>query len=398
VSEAAPAASPKADPETLVLRGSPARVARFRRGAIVLLAGGALAAITAVTWLALTPATFDFAQTDDDRTPVAGKPGDAIIGAPTSYGDVPRLGPPLPGDLGRPILKRQQEGDLAPLADPVADAAARAAAEAEAERQRLAAEAKAARESGVLIQVAGRSAPTPVMAAAPHARPGAGQNAADLSLSERNAALVGRTNAGDDVNPHRLTPAPSPWTLHAGSVIAASLITGLNSDLPGFVTAQVTANVYDSVTGSTLLVPQGSRLFGSYDSAVAYGQSRALVVWQRILLPDGSSIRIDNVPAADAEGYVGLSDRIDRHHWQLLKGVVLSTLLGVGTELGSGSSNSDLVEAIRESSQQAGARAGDQIVGKSLDIQPTLMVRPGWPLRVVVHKDIILKPWQAGGR
>ena len=121
---------------------------------------------------------------------------------------------------------------------------------------------------------------------------------------------------------------------------------------------------------------------------------RALVVWQRIILPDGSSIRIDNVPATDLAGYAGLSDRIGRHTWQLLKGVALSTLLGVGTELSLGSSESDLVRAIRESAQQSGARAGDQLVRRNLDIQPTLRVRPGWPLRVVANKDIILPgPW-----
>jgi type IV secretion system protein VirB10 len=185
--------------------------------------------------------------------------------------------------------------------------------------------------------------------------------------------------------------------LQAGSIIAASLITGLNSDLPGLVTAQVTQNVYDSVTGRSLLIPQGSRLIGSYDSDIAFGQSRALVVWQRIILPDGSSIRIDNVPATDTQGYAGLTDRIDRHSWQLLKGVVLSTLLGVGSELSFGSSESDLVRAVRESAQQSGARAGDQLVARSLGIQPTLRVRPGWPLRVVVHSDLVLRPWQAEG-
>src|SRR3546814_453056 len=154
--------------------------------------------------------------------------------------------------------------------------------------------------------------------------------------------MIGKANAGGDVNPHRLTAPVSPWTVQAGSVIAASLITGLISDLPGLVTAQVTENVYDSVTGQSLLIPQGSRLVGSYDSVVAFGQSRALVVWQRIILPDGSSIRIDNVPATDTQGYAGLADKIDRHTWQLLKGVALSTLLGVGSELSFGSSESDL--------------------------------------------------------
>ena len=178
----------------------------------------------------------------------------------------------------------------------------------------------------------------------------------------------------------------------AGSIISASLITGLNSDLPGLVTAQVTENVQDSVTGRIVIIPQGSRLIGSYDSVVAFGQKRALVVWQRIILPDGSSIRIDNVPATDTGGYAGLSDKVDVHTWQLLKGVALSTLLGVGTELSFGSSESDLVRAISESAQQSGSRAGDQLVTRNLNIQPTIRVRPGWPLRVVVHKDIVLRP------
>lgn len=394
----APTGAPaKVDPETLVLRGSPARVTRFRRGAVVALAAGGSAAIVAVAWLALKPASLDLVMAgSDDRLLVAKAPNEALAGAPTSYGDVPKLGPPLPGDLGRPILARQRELEAEGAGDPAGDAAMRAAQEAEAERQRIEAERKAARESGVMMPIGGKSGMTAAVTN-PAIAVEAGQAPAERSGEAGKGALVGRAANGDVVSAHRLEPAASPWTLHAGTVIAASLITGLNSDLPGFVTAQVTEAVYDSVTGKTLLIPQGARLVGSYDSVVAFGQSRALVVWQRILFPDGSSIRIDNAPATDTQGYAGLTDRIDRHSWQLLKGVVLSTLLGVGSELGSGSSESDLVEAIRESSQQAGARAGDQIVGKSLDIQPTLKVRPGWPLRVVVHKDVVLQPWHGAG-
>ena len=121
------------------------------------------------------------------------------------------------------------------------------------------------------------------------------------------------------------------------------------------------------------------------------------MVWQRIILPDGGSIQIDNLPATDAAGYAGLSDRVDFHTWRLLKGVALSTLLGVGTELSLGSDESDLVRAIRQSTQQSANQAGQQIVSKNLNIQPTITVRPGWPLRVIVHKDIQLRPW-AGAR
>jgi len=397
---ALPPGPAKADPETLVLRASPGRVTRFRRGAIIAIAAAGSVAIAGVVWLALKPATLNLIASDDGNLVAAKAPADALAGAPASYSDVPQLGPPLPGDLGKPILDRQREMGMAMPPDPAAEAPARAAQEAEAERQRIAAE-RAARESGVMLELAGGSRAEPAAiddaSAATSSIPDRDvASGVDPNGQQRKNALIGRANGEDDINPHGLAEPLSPWTLHAGSVIAASLITGLNSDLPGLATAQITENVYDSVTGRAVLIPQGSRLIGSYDSVVAFGQSRALVVWQRIILPDGSSIRIDNVPATDTQGYAGLSDRIDRHTWQLLKGVVLSTLLGVGTEL-TFSGESDLVDAIRESAQQSGARAGDQLVRRNLDVQPTLRVRPGWPLRIVVHKDLVLPgPWGGG--
>lgn len=409
IPQSAPAPS-KADPETLVLRASPARVTRFRRGAIIALVAAGSTAIVGVAWLALKPATLSLIASSDEKQIGAKASPDALAGAPTSYGNVPKIGRALPGDLGRPILNRQRDGDVGDMpTDPALDAAQRAAQEAEAERQRIAAEQRAARESGVMLQLGGMasraSMPTSVVdgpntdtapeTVAAHA---ASNRERDPNIQQRKSELVGRANRDDDINPHILARPVSPWTLQAGSVIAASLITGLNSDLPGLVTAQVIENVYDSASGRSVLIPQGSRLIGSYDSVIAFGQSRALVIWQRIILPDGSSIRIDNVPATDTQGYAGLSDRLDRHSWQLLKGVALSTLLGVGTELGFGGNESDLVRALRESTQQSAVRAGDQIVMKNLDVQPTLKVRPGWPLRVVLHKDLVIQPWRAGGR
>ena len=201
-------------------------------------------------------------------------------------------------------------------------------------------------------------------------------------------------SAEGDINPHGLRASPSPWTLSAGTVIPASLITGLNSDLPGMVLAQVTENVRDSATGRAILIPQGARLIGDYDSVVAFGQRRALLVWKRLVLPDGSSVQLESMPATDSAGYAGVADRVDFHTWQLLKGIGLSTLLGIGTELSLGSRESDLVRAIRESAQQNAARAGDQMTSRNLDIQPTITVRPGWPLRVIVHKDLVLRPWK----
>ena len=397
----------KIDPESLALKARVPAVIRFKRGLIVGIAGLGSVAIIGVTWIALKPSAFKMMADVQSQISVDHKrPPDALAGAPGSYADVPKLGPPLPGDLGRPILAREQALGGLPSSD---QAAAQAA---EAERQRIAAEVKAAREAGVMVRTTEtqsvRNNPDVASGAATNApSPGDGTAAAnalggqapDPGSQSRKQAFLDRPSTGDDINPHRLAAAPSPWTLSAGSIIAASLITGLNSDLPGFVTAQVTENAYDSVTGSTILIPQGSRLIGNYDSVVAFGQKRALLVWQRLILPDGSSIRIDNAPASDASGYAGLSDRVDFHTWSLLKGIGLSTLLGVGTSLTFGTGESDLVRAIRESTQQNTDRAGQQITAKNLDVQPTITVRPGYPLRIVVHKDLILQPWQnVGGR
>ncbi|HYE29074.1 MAG TPA: TrbI/VirB10 family protein [Allosphingosinicella sp.] len=396
---------PKEDPETLVLRGSPRPVVRFRRGLIIGITGAVAAALVTLTWVALEPPSFRIAAGDDQGgEPLAKAAPEALADAPASYGDVPRLGPPLPGDLGRPILEHQRSmaeeaSPSAPGAAPSEAASARAAAEAE--RQRRAAAEEAARASSVIVQITGRGGAAAPARPAEESEPGGEREAAaeppaaarGEQADHARRAEFARSEAGD-TNPYPPRPAPSPWTLSAGTIIPASLVTGLNSDLPGTVIAQVTENVRDSATGRTVLVPQGARLIGSYDSAVAFGQRRAMLVWQRIVFPDGSSIRLDNAPATDLSGYAGVRDQVDFHTWRLLQGIALSTLLGVGTELTFGSGEGDLVRAIRESTQQNAARAGDQITQRNLDIQPTLRVRPGWPLRAVIHKDLVLRPWR----
>ena len=113
--------------------------------------------------------------------------------------------------------------------------------------------------------------------------------------------------------------------------------------------------------------------------------------------PDGASIVIENMPASDVSGYAGLADKVDFHTFRLLKGIVLSTLLGVGTELSFGDSESDLVEALRESAQSSANQVGQRIVQRNLDIQPTIKIRPGWPFRIIVHKDLVLRPYSTEG-
>lgn len=397
---------PKLDPEALVLKASPPRVVRFKRNVLIGIAAIGCVAVFGVTWMALKGPGLHLGQngseldnTDRKQTP------DTLAGLPGDYGQMPKpkaqLGPPLPGDLGPPILEREKQLGVAPVGPSAEDEASRA------ERLRLAQQAQQAHEAGVFFQLTqhnGGNAAAPASAVPAPAMPEgpSGADATHLNLDlardqndqQRKLDFVNQTATRSIYNDHALQTPVSPYEVLAGTIIAASLLTGLNSDLPGMVTAQVTENVYDTVTGRILLIPQGSRLIGSYDSVVAFGQSRALLVWQRIVMPDGSSIQIDNLPATDVAGYAGLEDQVDYHTWTLLKGIAMSTLLGVGGQVTFGSNQSNLVEAIRESTAESTNQAGQRIVEKDLNIQPTITVRPGWPLRIIVHKDLVLKPYQ----
>ena len=399
-------AAGKIDPETLALRAPPRRVVRFKRRLMIGIAAVGIAGIFGVTWLALKGPILRFGQqspelysTDRKSTP------DGLSGLPKDYSEIkpetPVLGPPLPGDLGPPILERKKQLGLTPgVPESEADQ------EAEAERQRLAQHARAAREAGVFFQVANRSSAAVEEAAGHHAALDESEPAqseanrigletdGDPNYQLRKLDFLNQKAEGGIYNPHALQDPISPYQIMAGTVIPAALVTGLNSDLPGAVIAQVTEHIFDSVTGRTLLIPSGSRLIGSYDSVVAFGQSRALVVWRRIILPDGSSIEIDNLPATDVAGYAGLEDEVDFHTWRLIKGIALATLLSVGTELSFGGDESDLIRALRQSTQQNTNEAGQRLVEKNIDIQPTITVRPGWPLRVIVEKDLVLRPYR----
>jgi type IV secretion system protein VirB10 len=410
---------PKVDPEALLLRARPRRVARFNRRVVIGVAAVACILVFAATMIALYPPSLNRSANgaeliNTDRKQIA----DGLAVLPTSYGDLapqpPKLGPPLPGDLGPPVTHVEQ--DLGVTPPPAQNNGLRPNPEddaARAERMRLARQAQEALESKVFFAVSlqpGQSAGvgtgvgsgTSGAATPSNSDSGAIATPARLDLdpnrdpSNQQRKLDFLNGKEDDraiYNPHGLQHPVSPFQVMAGTVISASLITGLNSDLPGLVEAQVTENVYDTVTGRTLLIPQGARLIGSYDSVIAFGQSRALVVWQRIIMPNGSSIVIDNLPATDTAGYAGLEDEVDYHTWTLLKGVALSTLLGVGGQVTFGTQQSNLVQAIRESTQESTNQAGQKIVEKDINIPPTITVRPGWPLRVIVHKDLVLQPY-----
>lgn len=390
-------------PPDLRLRGDPPRVMRLSRKALAIMGTVAGVGIGGAMIYALQPPSKKAAEelyNTDSRTTA-----EAIISAPKDYGDVPQLGPPLPGDLGRPIVSAQQRGEtvpLPPIGVPGGSAAPTPAqTAAEAARQRALQERDTARTSGVFLGVqggGGRGAGTPGAApglalpglalGAPPAAPAA---AATPAGSARRAFFNGdtdrRTTSGE-----RLTASPSPYVLQAGSVIAAALITGLRSDLPGQVTAQVTENVYDSPTGRTLLIPQGSRLIADYDDQIGFGQRRVLLAWTRLILPDGRSIVLERQPAGDAAGFGGLEDKVDEHWGGLAKAAGLSTLLSFGAELAT-DSDDNLVRALRGGGQTTFNQAGQEIVRRQLNIPPTLTIRPGFPVRVLISHDLVLAPW-----
>ena len=159
----------------------------------------------------------------------------------------------------------------------------------------------------------------------------------------------------------------------------------------------MTEAIFDSLTGRVKLVSQGARLIGIYDSLVAFGQSRVLLVWTRLIMPKGRSIVLERQQGADAGGYSGLDDEVDNHWAELFKAALVSTILGVGAELGSGAdtgSNTDIIPALRLSAANSLNQTGQQIVRRNLNIQPTLTIRPCFPVNVFVSRDLVLKPYR----
>jgi type IV secretion system protein VirB10 len=322
---------------------------------------------------------------------------EAITSGPKDYAQVPKLGPPLPGDLGGPIVSAQQRGENVPVPpvgaqprqpDPRAQAA-------EAARQRAQQERDAALISRMFL--GGSSSNVDGTAAAPTlALPDpAAQQPQQATAAQGNQAakrtFTAQASNHRTVSVERLVAPASPNIVQAGAVIPAALITGIRSDLPGQITAQVTANVYDSPTGRILLIPQGARLIGEYDSEITAGQTRVLLAWDRLIMPDGRSIVLERQPGADGTGFAGLQDRVNQHWGNLLRAAAISTLLGVGVELGAESEN-DLVRALRRGTQDTINQSGQQIVGRELGVRPTLTIRPGHPLRVVLTRDLVLEP------
>lgn len=389
--EEAPASAPIVhDPKAFSLRGEPPRVMRLSRKA--------LASIGAVTCLAIggalvyalqPPARNDAPNLVDTQST---NRADRVTAAPKDYSQVPKLGQPLPGDLGRPILSAQANGQPVPVPPMGPQPVDPQLAEAQQVRQRILQERDTARTSRLFLsgstgsagsadQLALQITSAPVADVAPQP--------AAAPAGKRGFLQIGTNRT--TVSSERVTAPVSPNILQAGSIIPAALLTGIQSDLPGQITAQVTQNVYDSPTGRILLIPQGSRLIGAYDSQVSAGQNRVLLAWDRLILPGGRSILLDRQPGADALGMAGIRDGVNYHWGNMLKASLISTLLGIGTELAT-DNDDPLVQALRYGTQDTINQTGRQVVQREVNVPPTLTVRPGHILRVLVTRDIVLDP------
>jgi type IV secretion system protein TrbI len=377
--------SPEKGTQALRLGAERPRITRLSRK--VLAGGTALALLLisgAVLWALRSnqphnPSPDELYSTDHHTI------ADGLTTLPRDYAgiahDIPQIGQPLPGGLARPISST--EGQSAPIG-------------LDAEQQRANQETEAARTSKVFASTT-----------APVAQP---QSSKETSTNATSSSDETFTQNGQDrkllfvnapvdrraVAPDRISRPASPFVVQAGTIIPAALITGIRSDLPGQITAQVTEAVYDTPTGRAKLIPQGSRLIGIYDSQIAFGQSRLLLVWTRLIMPNGRSIVLERQQGTDAGGYSGLEDEVDNHWVELFKAALLSTILGVGAELGSGAdsgSNTDIIQALRLSAANSLNQTGQQVVRRNLNIQPTLTIRPGFPVRVTVNRDLVLEPY-----
>jgi type IV secretory pathway VirB10-like protein len=371
--------------KTLRLRGPQMPVARVSRKALVIFGAVLIAGVAgALGWSLMEKRK---AAPVEARV-TAAQPPETVIGLPRGYvgqAGTPALGPPLPGDLGRPMLsaaraREAREGaspqvvDVSaptvvpalPVADPQIDAARQAR--------------RAAFQSGLFVAM----------------MQGAGQAVAAAVIEPLAASSADKSAKGDPrlTSVERLQPPASPYVLQVGAVIPAALVTGLRSDAPGMAIAQVTQDVYDSLGGGYLLIPKGSKLAGEYDAGVQTGQSRLSVVWTRLTLPSGKSIVLDKLPGADEQGMAGLQDGVDRHGGRVLAAAGLSTLLAIGAEVGSSSEESDITRAVRRAGADTASSVGQQVVGKSVDLTPTLTIRPGAPLRVLLTHDLVLEPYE----
>lgn len=402
--------------DDLAIRARPRPVKRFSKKALFIGAAGMALILSTALAFALQPVD----REDGPRTElynVTHKPmAEALEQLPASYDDVkpvvPVLGPPLPGDLGRAYMAggskleevprdnpfRYEHGQSAPRTTVSGPRSIRPATQPvqtlpEIDPQDV------ARSSSLFFEVGNSQAKPALPTAQPAFGAGLAQDPLLAGLDPSLLRQVGLGTQTSTVIPQLSSMASteiqelsSPYTVMAGTLIPATLVTGINSDLPGQVIGQVTENVHDTVSGRYLLIPQGAKLIGTYDARQSYGDKRAFVTWSRLIFPNGNSVILSNMASVDAGGYAGLRDDVDNHTGSILKAGILSSVLGVGTELATDDEDR-IVRALQDSGQSTVNIAGQRMVDRSLNVQPTITIRPGWRFSVMVSEDLILKPF-----
>lgn len=381
----APPPGPPPNRDSLRLSADLPKTMRLSRKALAVLGGAAGLLIGGALIYALEPAT-PTRRENVYHAQTPGRPG-PLAGSPADYGALGGLGPPRPADLGSAALPLDADGRAGSEEQAAHPAPPRETAAEDEARVRARKEREAARESRLFLEERSASAELGVSEPRPMDEEEASRRDSNESGS-RGAFLAERAVTAE--SRHRLHDPSSARVLQAGSIIPAALITAVHSDLPGQVTAQVTENVYDSPTGALLLIPQGARLIGEYASEVAAGQSRVLLAWDRLILPGGRSLELGRLPGSDASGKAGIGDRTD-YHWGAMTGAALvSSLLGIGAELGS-DSDDRLLRALREAGQDTVHQTGRRLVERQISRPPTVTVRPGAALRVLVTRDLIFE-------
>ncbi|MEJ5030205.1 TrbI/VirB10 family protein [Comamonas sp. MYb69] len=394
----APPAVDKVAPEAVALRAQPRMVTRLNRRTLAIFTGGLSIAVLGATIWSLQPQRRGAGEQNELYNVDRVSKSEGLDGLPSDYSKLPKapeLGPPLPGDLGPAIVAAQQPTYMPPGHDPEdalrkeSEAAAASSVFFRSGQQGKAPAAAQAVAAGPASAMAGFD-PMAAGPASTAAQP------ADQNRQDQKEAFL-KSGSKETRNSGNLQLPASPYQVMAGTVISAALVTGIKSDLLGDVIATVTEPVYDTATGRFLLIPQGSRILGRYNSQVSFGQSRVQMVWSRIILPDTSSLTLDNLVGTDPAGYAGLEDDVDRHWGRILAGAALTTLLGVGAELAAPENRQDgnrVVIAGRDSAQDSINQVGQELTRRNLNVQPTLTARPGLPVRIVANRDLVLRPYQ----
>lgn len=217
------------------------------------------------------------------------------------------------------------------------------------------------------------------------------------STQQASDATTANGRRGAAYNENVLVAPLSPFELKAGAIVPAALLTGVDTARAGPVVAMVTQNVFDTVSGRHLLVPQGARLIGRHEGESAYGDRRAFLVWERLILPNGKSLILGSEPGVDAQGTIGVRGQVDRRLFPLLVGTLFAgavTSLGQMARDDSGRDSGGWLGDAGDAAAIEGAQIGGRLVDRELEVRPSIRLRAGMQVRVMITRDLILEPYQ----